>query len=189
MFSFKKRYFIIIETIKDVDLNHIKIFDKFTIIYRCNKSRDKVSEITEFRKKCKLKFVKFYVANDCQLAILLKSDGIYISAFNKSFTHLNLIRRNFEVIGSAHNQKEIDLKKKQKCKYIILSRLFFVKYKENLNHLGLIKFNISTLCNQNLIPLGGIKTSNLNKTKSVMSEYISIMSEVKKKPAILSRLF
>ena len=36
-------------------------------------------------------------------------------------------------------------------------KVIFVKYKENLNHLGVIKFNISTLCNQNLIPLGVLK--------------------------------
>ena len=40
-----------------------------------------------------------------------------------------------------------------------------------------------------LIPLGGIKLINLNKVKLVKSEGVAIMSEVKKKPAISSRLF
>ena len=40
-----------------------------------------------------------------------------------------------------------------------------------------------------LIPLGGIKLVNLNKVKLIKSEGIAIMSEIKKKPAIFSRLF
>ena len=43
--------------------------------------------------------------------------------------------------------------------------------------------------NIDIIPLGGIKYNNLLKMKLISSNSFAIMSEIKKKPAILSRLF
>ena len=51
----------------------------------------------------------------------------------------NIKNKNFHIIGSAHNFKEINLKKKQGCKYILLSRLFRVSYKPHMNFLGINK--------------------------------------------------
>ena len=42
---------------------------------------------------------------------------------------------------------------------------------------------------KNLIPLGGIKASNLSSLKNINSKGFAIMSEIKKKPAISNRLF
>ena len=56
------------------------------------------------------------------------------------------------------------------------------------NFYGIVKFNLIEN-RKDLIPLGGIKLINLNKAKLIKSEGIAIMSEVKKKPAISSRLF
>ena len=38
-----------------------------------------------------------------------------------------LLKKNFKIIGSAHNQSEYSLKIKQGCKLIMLSPLFFNK--------------------------------------------------------------
>ncbi len=191
MLVFKKKYFLIVENIKDIDLRNIKKRNKFAIIYR-NTSKNKQSyELKNFRKKCKSKSISFFVANNINLAKDLKSDGIYLSAHNLSFKSLNFKRRNFNIIGSAHNLREINIKKKQGCNYIFFSRLFKVSYKSEKNYLGVLKFNnlvINTF--KKLIPLGGINLSNLGNLKNVNSEYFAIMSEVKKKPAkIFSRLF
>ena len=86
-----------------------------------------------FRKLCKLKLIKFYIANDYHLALNLKSDGVYLSAKNLEYKALNFRRLNFDIIGSAHNVREINFKKKQGCKYILLSRLFKVSYKPKMN--------------------------------------------------------
>ncbi len=190
MFAVKKKYFLIIENIKDIDLKNIKKPNKFIIIYRNNEKKNNIVNLIEFRKKCKQKLIKFYVANDQHLAVKLNSDGIYLSAFNKSFKPLHLKRSNYQMIGSAHNLKEIKHKVKQGCKIILFSRLFKVNYKKNLGFLGINKFNYYTFLYKNLIPLGGINYENLNKIKSINSEYFAILSEVKKKPAkIFSRLF
>ena len=56
MFIIKNKYFLLIENIKDIDLKNIKIRDKFSIIYRNNKKIDKLSELLNFKQKCKLNY-------------------------------------------------------------------------------------------------------------------------------------
>ena len=88
MFILKKKYFLIIESIKDLDLKNIKKHNKFNIIYRNKKKGENIADLIIFRKSCKLKSIKFFVANDAKLSVLLNSDGIYLSAFNKSLKTL-----------------------------------------------------------------------------------------------------
>ena len=65
-------------------------------------------------------------------------DGVYIPSFNRSFKHLSYSLKKFNIIGSAHNLKEIREKEIQKTKKIILSSIF----KRNNNYLGINKFKI-----------------------------------------------
>ena len=190
MFIKKNNYFLLIESIKDIDLKNIKIRNKFSIIYRNNHKIDNLSDLLEFRKKCKLKAIKFYIANNNNLAVYLNSDGIYLSSYNKSLNSLNYKKLNYEIIGSAHDFKEILLKEKQGCVFILLSKLFIVNYSKLSPFLGILKFNNSLKISNKLIPLGGINLQNLNYLKNIQCNGFAISSEVKKKPAkIFSRLF
>ena len=190
MFILKNKYFLIIENIKDIDLKNIKKRNKFYIVYRNNDKTDKLHDLLEFRRKCKAKAIKFYISNDINLAILLNSDGIYLSSFNKNLKFLNYKRSNFEIIGSAHNFKEIFLKTKQGCSSILLSKLFLVDYDKNSPCLGVIKFNNFSRISKKIIPLGGIKINNLSQLNNIFSEGFALLSEIKKKPTkIFSRLF
>ena len=67
-------------------------------------------------------------------------------------------------MGSAHNLREINFKKKQGVQVIFLSPLFITKnYKKNL---GVIKFNILTkMTREKIIALGGINANNIKKLK------------------------
>ncbi len=189
MFIIKNKYYLIIENIKDIDLKNIKRKNKFCIIYRNNTSLIRRFELLRFRKECKAKSIKFYVANNIPLALYLNSDGLYLSASNKSLKALS-IQRNLEIIGSAHNIKEIHLKRKQGCSSILFSKLFLVNYDKKAPFLGIIKFNNFLKINKKLIPLGGINSENLNSLKLVNSSGFALMSEIKKKPAnIINRLF
>ena len=189
MFTIKKKYFLIIESIKDIDLKNIKKRGKFSIIYRNKNNLENIANLLNFRRVCRTKSIEFYVANDTRLAVLLNSDGIYISAFNKNFKALSL-KANFKLIGSAHNLREISLKTKQGCSVILLSKLFMVSYDKNAPHLGIIKFNNYLRINKKLIPLGGINSKNLNKLNCTNCSGFALFSEVKKKPAnIINRLF
>ena len=190
MFIKKNKYFLLIENIKDIDLKNIKIRNKFLIIYRNNKKIDNFNNLLNFRRNCRLKGIKFYIANDGNLAVFLNADGVYLSSYNKSLNILNYKKSNFDIIGSAHNFKEILLKEKQGCSYILLSKLFIVDYDKKAPYLGILRFNNFTKISKKLIPLGGIKNENLNNLKNLLSEGFAVLSEVKKKPAkIFNRLF
>ena len=73
------------------------------------------------------------------MAIKLDLDGAYIPSFNESYKHLAYsYKKKFSIIGSAHNIKEIRIKKNQNVKKIFLSSLF----KKNKNFLGFNKLKI-----------------------------------------------
>ena len=88
-------------------------------------------------------------------------DGAYIPSFNKDLNHLSYSLKNkFEIIGSAHNLKEIRLKEKQQVNKIFLSSLF----KKNKNFLGINKFKLlSKLTKKEVVVLGGINEKNRKK--------------------------
>ncbi len=184
MFIFKKKYFFIIGSIKDIDLKNIKNFGKYSIIYRSN-SPENIDKLKKFRLECKIHRIPFFVANNIDLIKALKADGLYISAYNKNLSS-NYLRDNFKIIGSAHNIKEINLKKLQGCSEIILSRLFKTTYKNKIDFLGVIKFNLlSKLTKVPLTPLGGINLKNLNNLKNVNCKSIAISSLIKNKSHII----
>ena len=93
----------------------------------------------------------------------LDLDGVYIPSFNKSTKHLSFsFKKKFNLIGSAHNNKEIKIKEKQKVKKIFISSVF----KKNKNYLGINRFKlISNLTKKKVVALGGISKENINKLK------------------------
>jgi len=188
MLVFKNKYFFIIESIRDIDLKNIKNSNKFSIIYRSKNIAENIEKLMQFRKICKTRNIDFYVSNDLKLTKTLKADGIYISAYNKNLKITHLRNLNFRIIGSAHNIKELNIKKLQGCSSIIFSRLFETSYKYKKGFLGVVKFNLLKLSRkENLVPLGGIKLSNLNKLSTVKCDSIALSSEIIKKPIIFSR--
>ena len=155
-----KYYFI-----SSLDTNNIKKYDKRTIIIYRNYSSIKldINKILKLKNFLKKKGHKFLLANNIKLAIKLRLDGAYIPSFNKDTKHLSFsIKKNFVILGSAHNNNEIKLKEKQLVKIIFLSSIF----KKNKNYLGINKFGLlSKLTNKKVIALGGISNKNLNKLK------------------------
>ena len=180
MFIFKKRYFFIIESIRDINLKNIKNFGKYNIIYR-NESHENVEKLKKFRLDCKIKRIPFFVANNIKLIKILKADGLYISAFNKKLNTKHL-KNNYKIIGSAHNIKEIKLKELQGCSEIILSRLFKTTYLNKKSYLGIVKFNLfRNLIGISLTPLGGINLNNYKKLNNVNCENVALSSLISKK--------
>jgi len=186
MFIIKNNYYLYIGNTKDVDLNCIRKSKKISIIYRNNDSPEDIEKIISFKKLCKQRSFKFFVANDFKLAKNCKADGLYISSYNKKI-YLNT---KLSIMGAAHNFSEIYQKIKQGCDTIILSRLFKISYKNKKDSLGIVKFNlIKQNFSINIIPLGGINNLNLLKLNIVNSQGLALLSEIKKKPAITNRLF
>ena len=182
MFILKKKYFFIIESIKDIELKNIKNFHKFNIIYR-NNAPEHIDKLRRFRLDCKRQKIPFFIANNVPLMNATKADGLYISAYNKRLNLLNLKRHNLKIIGAAHNIKEINLKKLQGCSNILLSRLFKTSYENKKGFFGVVKFNlIAESIKTSLTPLGGINLDNLNKLKIIKCETVAFSSLIKQKP-------
>ena len=157
---FTKYYFI-----NSLDTNNLEKQDKDTIIIYRNysfKSIDlqKILKLKNFLKK---RGNKFYISNDFKLALKLKLDGVYLPSFYTKFSHLTYSTfSNFDIVGSAHNLKEIRTKEFQKVQKIFISSLF----KKNKNYLGLNKFQVlQKYTNKNVVALGGISKKNLKKLK------------------------
>ena len=135
-----------------------------SIIYRNYSSKiENENLILKIKAHCKKKGIKFYLSNNIKLAMKLNLDGAYIPSFNKSTKHLAYTyRKKFEIIGSAHNLKEIRIKEKQKVLKIFVSSLF----KRNKNFLGINKFKIlANLTKKDVVALGGISQNNIKKLR------------------------
>ena len=153
----RKYYFI-----NNFDTNNIDKQDKLTtLIYRNYSVKPDKQIILKIKRYCKKRSIKFYLSNDIRLAIKLDLDGAYIPAFDKSFKHLSYsYKKKFNIVGSAHNLKEIRIKENQNVRNIFLSSLF----KKNKNFLGINKFKLlSKLSKENIVMLGGISKKNEKK--------------------------
>ena len=165
-----KYYFI-----NKFDTNNIDKQDKQTIIIYRNYSSKPTDQtlILNIKKYCKKKSIKFYLSNNIKIAIKLDLDGAYIPSFNRSLKHLAYsFKKNFKIIGSAHNLREIREKENQNVEKIFLSSLF----KRNKNYLGINKFRVlSKLSKKKIVILGGVSQKNLKKLKLLnLSEFAGI---------------
>ena len=134
------------------------------IIYRNYNAKKRENELIKIAKACKKNRNQLFVSNDIKLAIKFKAEGIYVPSFNKTKGFANLGKKNIQILGSAHNQKEINEKISQNCTTIFLSPIFYIE-KSN-KFLGIHKFNFLTRnTNMNIMALGGISTNNINKLK------------------------
>ena len=120
--NFLKKYYFIDKFEKS---NIDKLDTKTTIIYRNYKKNYEIGEIIFIKNYCKKKNIKFLISNNIKLSIQLNLDGAYLPSFNKDFDHLGYhFKKDFCLIGSAHNLKEIRIKEKQKVDKIFLSSIF-----------------------------------------------------------------
>ena len=156
----EKYYFI-----NKLDTNIISQQCRGTILIYRNYSviKNQEKDILNYNKICKKYGIKFIFANNIKLAIKLNLNGVYLPSFNNSFKHLSYsIKKNFIILGSAHNFKEIKIKKKQGVQKIFISSIF----KKNKNYLGLNRFNLLTSkTNEKYIALGGVSKMNLKRLK------------------------
>ena len=138
------------------------------VIFRNYQKKIDFKTIIKVRNECKKYKLKLYLSNDIKLAIRANLNGVYIPSFNKSLylSGFKNIRRDFKILGSAHNIKDLKLKEKQGVDIIFLSPLFLTKNYNNC--LGIIKFNlISINTKKSVIALGGIRKNNIKKMNMI----------------------
>ena len=159
------KHYVFLDEINDLIKTNLLKFKNISIIIDINQLDKKNSAnqnfIIDFAKKNK---IPFFLKNNFQNCIKYKANGIFIDSFNKKIIKPSLLKKEFKIIGSVHNQLEFEKKLHQSCDILMLSPLFFnEKYSKN-QILNTHKFrHISLNWNVNLCALGGINANNLKK--------------------------
>ena len=158
------------------------------VVYRNYNNPKREIELIKIAKACKKNRYPLFVSNNIKLVLKVKADGIYIPSFNKTKRFLNLEKKNLILLGSAHNQKEIQEKISQKCTAIFLSPTFYVE--KSKHFLGVNKFNSLSYSNKiAMLALGGINEHNIRKLKLLHIKGIGGIRMFKKKPAFKRPVF
>ena len=160
--NYKKYYFI-----DQFNPRHLKKLNKnITLIWRSKYKENNIETIHKLAKFCKLNRLSLILANNVKLAIKLRLDGAYISASNKDLSFNSYkFKKNFKILGSAHNISELNIKKVQRINGIFISPVF--KKKTN-QALGIYRANyLIKNYKINKIALGGINNKNIKLLKLV----------------------
>jgi thiamine-phosphate pyrophosphorylase len=183
------KHYVFLEEINNLIEDNLVKFSSINIIIDINENTSKNLEnqlsIIKFAKKNRIPFL---IKNDFQKSTKYKANGVFIGSDNKKITKPILLKKNFYIVGGAHNQLEYNQKLNQKCQLLMLSPLFFnEKYSKN-RILNILKFNSKSIhWKINLCALGGINAKTLTKvtlTKCVAIAFKKIISNSKiKKPA------
>ena len=136
----------------------------------------------KFKNKCDQNKIDLYIANNIKILFLLRVNNFYISAYNKKrYSHLKLINKKINIIGSAHNYFEISEKIQQGCNQVILSRIFKTTYKNKTDYLGKIRFNLlSRKFSAKFVALGGINQNNFSHIQNLNILGCALSSDKKK---------
>ena len=156
-----------------------KLSTQISIIYRNYSKKNDPKELRKLVIHCKNNRRKVYISNNLKDAIKYNFDGLYIPSFHKKLSFQNITKRNFEIIGSAHNAIELKIKEKQGCSYIFLSPIF--KNNKNKEFLDIIKTNLLKKLTQiKIVLLGGINHKTLKRSKLCSPSGVASISWIKK---------
>lgn len=173
---FFKNFFFI----SDFNKEYInKVPKKTAFIYRNYGKEIEIKKLIDFKNTCKIKNKFLFIANEIKIAFKYSLDGVYIPSFNKQL-NLNIKKKkNFMVLGSAHNLMEIKVKEKQNVDIIFLTPLFLTIKKDKF--LDICNFNKLTLfTKKKIVALGGIKKNNINRLKILKIHGFASISYFKK---------
>ena len=123
------KYFYFIDEFNKNEIE--KLSAKISLIYRNYGRQTDSIELKKLVLYCKNKRRKVYISNNLKAAIKYDFNGLYIPSFNKNLGFRNIIKENFEIIGSAHNIMELRVKEKQGCSSIFISPIFKNDKKKN----------------------------------------------------------
>ena len=165
--------------IDEFDKNEIeKLSTQISLIYRNYNKKNEPNELIKLVKYCKNNRRKVYISNNLKDAIKYNFNGLYIPSFNRKLAFKNIVKKNFELIGSAHNVAEIKMKEKQGCSSIFLSPIF--ENNKNKRFLGVIKTNLlKKFTKKQIILLGGVNYKTLKRLKICSANGIASISWIK----------
>jgi thiamine monophosphate synthase len=130
--------------------------------------------ISKFAKKER---IPLFFTDNLRDAIKNKADGIFLTSKYKVLTNNIKKTTKLEVIGSAHNQYEYYIKKKQNCSTIMLSPIFYNKKYSSNKILYVPRFNLISLSwKTNICALGGISAKNIKLINLTRSRSVGVKS-------------
>ena len=157
-----------------------KLNRNIALIYRNYKGNNNLKLIKKIKNFCLKQNREFYISNNLKIALNLNLDGVYIPSFKKLCNYKNLnAKKNFKIIGSAHNLIELNKKEKQGCTSIFIAPIF--KTKKNDYFLDTARFNLlAKNTKKKIIALGGINHLNYKRLKSTNVVGFASISWIKK---------
>jgi thiamine-phosphate pyrophosphorylase len=165
--------YVFLDKLNDIIKKNLLKFKDLTIIVDIDKKELLENELSII-KFAKINKIPFLFKNNYQKCIKYNANGIFLDSKNTSVIRPVLFKKDFKVIGSAHNQREYFIKLKQKCKLVMLSPIFYnEKYSKN-NILNIHRFNQITLnWKTDVCALGGINLGSLKKIKLTKARSIA----------------
>ena len=156
--NLKQYYFI-----DKLDFSHLVNLNKnISFIWRNKDKEPSLKNLIKLRNFCKKYQKKLYISNNIKLANKINADGLYISSSNKNLTIVSsTLKKNFKILGSAHNLEEIRIKELQGVNEVFLSPIFKKKYNKKLKMFRYL--SLRNLTQMKDIALGGINKKNLKK--------------------------
>jgi thiamine-phosphate pyrophosphorylase len=172
------KLYIFIEDFIPLELNLLN--KNISIIFRNYNKLINDDVIVALKAYCKYHKRDLYLANDIKKAVKHKLSGVYIPSFNKKLNlHAFSLPKDFKLLGSAHNQSEINVKEAQGCSLIFLAPVFKVSKKSNF--FGVTKYNLLTLNQKSMfVALGGINEFTIKKVGLLRCVGYSGVSWIKK---------
>ena len=175
------KHYVFLEQINKLIENNLLKFNNINIIISVNNNKNTLDTEINIINFAKIHKIPFLFKNNVRKCIKYNSDGIYIEANNRETIKTTLFKKDFLIIGAAHNQLEYYFKKRQNCKIIALSPIFYnPKFSKNKT-LGPIKFNLITqIWDANLCALGGINKANIKKIDVTKASAIAFQRHITK---------
>ena len=174
MRNIKLDYYIFVEelnekTIKNIiSLKRQKLRVNIVILERNSLT------ISKFAKKER---IPLFFTDNLKDAIKNKAQGIFLTSKHKALKNNIKKTTKLEVIGSAHNQYEYYIKKKQNCSTIMLSPIFYNKKYSSNKILHVPRFNLISLnWKTNICALGGISSKNVKLINLTRSKSVGVKS-------------
>ena len=177
------KYYVFLDKIDNQIKKNLLKFNNINIIINIQPN-DKgnlntLLNIIKFSKKNKIPFL---LKNSFQKCIQHKANGVFIDSNNKTQIKPFLLKKEFQIIGSVHNQREYFRKLKQNCYTIIVSPLFYTEKYSNNQILNILKFSqISREWKVNLCALGGINFNNIKKTRMIKIKSLAFRKLINEK--------